>query len=38
MLVVSNVNSCSVANRFVCAVFMHLIATLHVTSFSMIFG
>ena len=33
MVIISNVNSCSVANCFVCVVFMRLIATLHVISF-----
>ena len=37
LVVISNVNSCSVVNRFGCVVFMRPIATLHVTSFSMIF-
>ena len=38
MVAISNVKSCSAANRFVCVVFMRLIATLHVTSFLMICG
>ena len=38
MVVISNENSCSVANRFVCLVFMRPIAILHVTSSFMIFG
>ena len=38
MVVISNENSCSVANRFVCVVFMRPIAILHVTSSFMIFG
>ena len=37
VVVISIVNLCSAANRFVCVVFMRLITTLHVTSFLMIF-
>ena len=37
LVVISILNLCSAANRFVCVVFMRLIATLHMTSFLMIF-